>query len=94
MSEVRLSTEGIFSPIRDEQNSLNLSRRTVFTPALSPLTSIQGYTYFKIISDLQQSWIYVTSLIKIYLFLFFNNLQSSGLTNLNVLNFTVKSLRD
>lgn len=44
-SEVRLSTEGLFSPLREENTSLNLGRRTPFnslgTPAMSPLTSIQ-----------------------------------------------------
>lgn len=45
-SEVRLSTEGLFSPVREEGGSLNLGRRTPLsnlgTPASSPaLTSIQ-----------------------------------------------------
>jgi len=45
-SEVRLSTEGLFSPVREEGGSLNLGRRTPLsnlgTPAASPaLTSIQ-----------------------------------------------------
>lgn len=44
-SEVRLSTEGLFSPVREDSGSLNLGRRTPLsnlgTPAASPLTSIQ-----------------------------------------------------
>jgi len=47
-SEVRLSTEGLFSPLRDDQNTPLLlgGRRTPFinTPAMSPLTSIQEET--------------------------------------------------